>query len=113
MMEFYIIYEIILICLSVDGSIYKLKLRDTFRRHKITPTLWLPVDSLHIYQCKLDTTHLSMIAFRQTFGVCDGNRVGTWIYLKRCIFPSFNIPIFEPSRSILTVGQYCLFGHSS
>ena len=37
-MEFYIVCEIILICLSVDCSIYKLKMRDTFRRHEIAPT---------------------------------------------------------------------------
>ena len=38
-MEFYIVNEIILICLSVDCYIYKLKLRDTLRRHEIAPTL--------------------------------------------------------------------------
>ena len=52
-LAFYIVYGIIMICLTVNGSIYKLE----FRRHEIAPTSSLPVVSLLIYLCELDKTY--------------------------------------------------------
>ena len=41
---FYMAYDIILICLTGDCFIYKLKFGDPFKSHEIAPYLRLPVD---------------------------------------------------------------------
>ena len=49
LLVFYIAYDIILICLTGDCFIYKLKLRDPFKSHEIASSGFL-----HIHQCNVD-----------------------------------------------------------
>ena len=52
-LEFYIAFDIILICLTGDCFINKLKLRDLFKSYKIAPSIrlqWI----LPIHHCNLD-----------------------------------------------------------
>ena len=52
-MEFYIAFDIILICLTGDCFINKLKLRDPFKSYEIVPSIrlqWI----LPIHQCNVD-----------------------------------------------------------
>ena len=52
-LEFYIAFDIILICLTGDCFINKLKLRDPFRSYKIVSSIrlqWV----LPIHQCNMD-----------------------------------------------------------
>ena len=53
-LEFYIAINIILICLTGDCFINKLKLRDTFKSYEIVPSIRIQCLFLPIHQCNVD-----------------------------------------------------------
>ena len=78
-LEFYIVNDIIMICLTVNGSVDKPKLRNPFRRHEIAPASSLPVFLL-IYLCKLD----------KTYRVSEARQSGYALehHMKKCHLPN-------------------------
>ena len=72
-LEFYIAIDIILICLTGDCFINKLKLRDTLKSYEIVPSIrlqWI----LPIHQCNVDNLFV--------FQTPDGNRLAKEISLE-------------------------------
>ena len=53
-LEFYVAFDIILICLTGDCFINKLKLRDPFKSYEIVPSIRLQCFFLPIRQCDVD-----------------------------------------------------------
>ena len=86
-LEFYIAFDIILICITGDCFINKLKLRDPFKCYEIVPSIrfrWI----LPIHQYNVDKfVRVSDARWKK---VCKRNRLRVWIYLKSGHFPNFN-----------------------
>ena len=86
-LEFYITFDIILLRLTSDCFIIRLKLRDPFKSYKIVSSIrlqWI----LAIQQCNVDK--FVCVSDARWEQVCKRNRFRVWIHLKRCHFPDFN-----------------------
>ena len=72
-LEFYIAIDIILICLTGDCFIYKLKLRDPFKSYEIVPST-TPVD----FYPSINVMWINLFVFQTP----DGNRLAKEISLE-------------------------------
>ena len=75
-LEFYIAFDIIMICLTGDCFINKLKLRDPFKRYEIVPSIrlqWMNVMWINLFV--FQTPDRNRFAKK--------NRFRGWIHLKR------------------------------